>query len=287
MGKRIQGLFLIPLLFISSLSYASVYFSYVEDIQSKGNEHTYYYQMDYWRASSSTEPNPCVSVLGSTGARHCYFSINHLHSGKGATGKGGRGDRASWKCGINFATYTSMQAIIDAAQNQCGLSFPDKGQSRHSGSIKTDECVGIFLDINTTSSYAKLLPGGICGIAPPPAGKCHFNYVANNRLELNHGTLNPSELEGNKQTGSFSIVCNQDMPVKVSSNVLQEYVNLRPNGELMSRVTLNGQPAWYGVNVNTKANQNMPIMVESVLKTNGTVAPGDFSGVMTLVMTIP
>lgn len=284
MGKRIQSLLLITLLFISSLSYASVYFSYVEDIVSSGSSHTYYYQMDYWRASSSTEGNPCVSVLGAAGAKNCYFSINHLHSGKDT---GGSGTRTDWECSINFATYTSMSAIINAAQSQCGLSFPRRGESRHSGSITTDECVGIFLKASKSNAYGTMLPGGICGIAPPPAGKCYFNYVANNRLELDHGSLNASDLNGDSQRGFFSIVCNQNMPVKVSSNVLQEYVYLRPNGELMSRVTLNGQPAWFGTIINARANTNELVTVESVLKTNGTVAPGNFSGVITLVMTIP
>lgn len=81
MGKRIQQLLFIPLFLITSISYGSTYFSYVEDIV-KGNGYTYYYQMDYWKANSPTEPNPCVSVLGSKGAKNCYFSINHLHSGK-------------------------------------------------------------------------------------------------------------------------------------------------------------------------------------------------------------
>ncbi|HHR5944626.1 TPA: hypothetical protein ACS78A_002845 [Providencia alcalifaciens] len=284
MGKRIQRLLLIPLLFISSLGYGSTYFSYVEDIVNSGSSHTYYYQFDYWKANSPTEPNPCVAVLGSAGSRNCYFTINHLHK---APNIGGAGSRKDWECAINFATYPTMASIIDAAQNQCGLSFPKKGETRHSGSITADECVGIFLDTNRTSSSAKMLPGGICGIAPPPAGKCYFNYVANNRLELDHGSLNAGDLNGNTQRGFFSIVCNQNMRVKVSSNMLQEYVPLRSNGELMSRVKLNDQPAWFGTIINARANTNELVTVESVLKTNGTVAPGNFSGVLTLVMTIP
>ncbi|WP_438872315.1 MrpH family fimbial adhesin [Providencia hangzhouensis] len=38
-----------------------------------------------------------------------------------------------------------MASIIEAAQSQCGLTFPRRGESRHSGSITTDECVGIFV----------------------------------------------------------------------------------------------------------------------------------------------
>lgn len=284
MGKRIQKL-LLPLFFIAFSSYSSTYFSYVEDIE-KNSGYTYYYQMDYWRASSSTEPNPCVAVLGSVGAKKCYFSINHLHSGKTT---GGYHNRADWTCDINFATYSTMASIIDAAQSQCGLTFPRKGESRHSGSITTDECVGIFVADSAKKNKPTILPGGICGIAPPPAGKCYFSTPtgAGNFLELDHGALSPDELNGNTQKSLFYIMCNMDMSVKVSSNMQSDYVNLRSNGELKSYVTLNYKSASEGLVQSVKANQVWPVNVISTLRTNGQVAPGNFNGNITLVLTIP
>lgn len=285
MGKRIQQLLFIPLFLITFTGYASTYFSYVEDIDSKGGQHTYYYQMDYWKASSPTEGNPCVAVLGAGGAKNCYFTINHLHSGKDT---GGIASRSDWECAINFANYKTMEAIINDARDTCGLTFPRKGDSRHSGGITTDECVGIFL-ARSKGAQGKILPGGICGIAPPPSGKCYFSAPegSTNTLELNHGALNADELNGNMQFGLFYIMCNKDMNVKVSSNLQQSYINLRPNGELQSYVTLNKQPASLGLVQSVKANQVWPVHVESTLKTNGTVVPGKFSGRITLVLTIP
>lgn len=285
MGKRIQQLLMIPLFFIASVCYSSTYFSYVEDIV-KGSGYTYYYQMDYWKASSPMEPNPCVAVLGSKGAKNCYFSINHLHSGKST---GGIASRADWSCGINFANYPTMASIIEAAQSQCGLTFPRKGESRHSGGITTDECVGIFVGETAKKSYATILPGGICGIAPPPAGKCYFTSPDGNgsTLELNHGALNANELNGDMQTSLFYIICNQDMSVKVSSNLQNDDVNLRPDGSLKSHVTLNNRSAAVGIVQSVRENQVWPVRVESTLKTNGTVEPGKFSGRITLVLTIP
>lgn len=288
MGKRIQQLLLaIPLLFFGMAgSYGSTYFSYVEEVESLSKyENIYHFVMEYWKESSPYEGNPCQSVLGSTGAKRCYFTINHLHSGKNT---GGIASRANWSCDVNFATYTTMAAIIRDANAICGLSFPRTGSSQHSGAITTDECVGIFL---TTSKGAqgKILPGGICGIAPPPAGKCYFTSPTGggNSLELNHDPLNADELNGDVEKGLFYIQCNQDMSVKVSSNLQQDDVYLRPNGELLSRVTLNNQSAAKGLVQSVRANQVWPVQVASTLRTNGTVAPGKFSGRITLVLTIP
>ncbi|HBO21392.1 MAG TPA: hypothetical protein DD649_00695 [Providencia sp.] len=284
MGKRIQQLLFVPLFFMTFFSYASTYFSYVEEVVSSGSSHKYYFQFDYWKASSPTEGNPCVSVLGADGAKKCYFTINHLHSGKDT---GGVTSRIAWDCRINFATYRTMEAIIADARDQCGLTFPKTGMSEHSGTIKTDECVGIFLGDKQRDGLSKMLPGGICGIAPPPAGKCYFASVENNTLELDHGSLNADELNGNTVSSMFSILCNQDMGVRVSSNLQQNYVSLRPNNELQSMVTLNDQPASVGVLVSARANRGTPIIVKSILRTSGSVAPGKFSGRITLVMTIP
>ncbi|MGJ3355856.1 MrpH family fimbial adhesin [Providencia sp. Je.9.19] len=285
MGKRIQQLLFVPLFFITFFSYASTYFSYVEEVEElKHNENVYHYQFDYWKASSPTEGNPCVALLGSAGAKNCYFTINHLHSGKD---KGGVASRIDWDCHINFATYKTMEAIIGDARDRCGLTFPKKGSSQHSGAITTDECVGIFVARKQRQGSAKMLPGGICGIAPPPAGKCYFASVGNNTLELDHGSLNADELNGNTVSSMFSIMCNKDMGVRVSSNLQQNYVSLRPNNELQSMVTLNDQPASVGVLVSAQANRGTPIIVKSILRTSGSVAPGKFSGRITLVMTIP
>ena len=285
MGKRIQQLLFVPLFFITFFSYASTYFSYVEEVESaSATNNTYHYQFDYWKANSPTEGNPCVSVLGHDGAKRCYFTINHLHSGKYT---GGVASRIDWDCRINFATYKTMEAIISDARDLCGLTFPYRGSSRHSGHITTDECVGIFLGKSQRAGSGKILPGGICGIAPPPAGKCYFASVGNNTLELDHGSLNADELNGNTVSSMFSIMCNKDMGVRVSSNLQQNYVSLRPNNELQSMVTLNDQPASVGVLVSTQANRGTPIIVKSTLKSSGSVVPGKFSGRITLVMTIP
>ncbi|HHE6470170.1 TPA: hypothetical protein ACPFI9_002730 [Providencia rettgeri] len=288
MGKRIQQLLLaIPFLFFGVGSYGSTYFSYVEEVEStSATNNTYHYQFDYWKASSPTEGNPCVAVLGAVGAKKCYFTINHLHEGKDT---GGVASRIDWDCRINFATYKTMEAIIGDARDLCGLTFPYRGSSRHSGRITTDECVGLFLGDSQRESKGKILPGGICGIAPPPAGKCYFTSPTGsaNSLELNHGALNADELNGDVETGLFYIQCNKDMSVKVSSNLQQDNVYLRPNGELQSYVTLNNQSASKGLVQSVKANQVWPVQVASTLRTNGAVAPGKFSGRITLVLTIP
>lgn len=286
MYKIIAKFWLVLFLTLSSMTVgqASTYFSYVYEVESvSATNNTYHYTMEYWKTNYFNEPNPCKDVLGA-GARGCYLTINHLHSGKTT---GGISDRIDWSCAINFIDYPNMDSIIRDAQSQCGLSFPRSGKSRHSGRITTDECVGIFLGRTNKQGSATILPGGICGIAPPPAGKCYFSYVNNNQLVLDHGSLNPEQLNNNKQSGMFTVICNKDMAIQVMSNMSDSLIDLRSDGSLRSYITLNGSPASAGLTYNMKANVAAPIMAESTLITRGDVTPGKFSGRITLVMVVP
>ncbi|ELX8379869.1 hypothetical protein AB7Y49_12125 [Providencia vermicola] len=278
------GVGLLLALSSSAMVYASTYFSYVEEVESHSKtENTYHYVIENWKVSSPYEPNPCKTILGSN-ARGCYFSINHLHA---APSKGGTASRIDWSCSINFINYTSMAAIIRDAQSQCGLAFPKSGKTRHSGPITTEECVGIFVATTDKKGGATMLPGGVCGIVPPPAGKCAFKYINNQQLVLDHGALNPDELNGNQKNSWFSVMCNKDMAIKIMSNMDGDYVNLRPDGSLKSHITLNGSPASAGVVYNMQANMETPVFTESTLITHGEVKPGKFSGRITLVMVVP
>lgn len=255
---------------------AAGYFSYITSITKP--ETRYHFVMEYWHATE-TYPNPCALVL--PGKSRCYIQINHLHKGKDT---GGVADRAPWRCRENIADLPNEKAVVDYLVNQCGLSFPYVGYSQHAGSVKTDECIGFFLTTSAGGGSGKLVPNGVCGIAPPPAGKCAF--VSDN-LTLSHGVLDVAQVNNHEVTRQFSFTCNTDMPVRISSAQVDHYLDLNPDRSIRSFLTLNGSPASIGTEVNAIQNQYMTVDITSKLQTFGTPSLGNFSGTTTLVLSIP
>lgn len=276
--KRIQQI--LKLLIVSCgfslFSVQAGYFSYITSITKP--ETRYHFVMEYWTANVSY-PNPCSIAL--PGKSKCFIQINHLHKG---TDTGGTASRAPWRCRENIADLPNEKAVVDFLVNECGLSFPYVGYSQHAGSIKTDECIGFFVTTSAGGGSGKLVPNGICGIAPPPEGKCAF--VSNN-LTLSHGVLDASQVNNDEVEEQFSLICNETMPVKITSSMEDHYLNLKPDGSIRSFLTLNGSPASLGTQVNTIKDEYMNVKIKSKLQTVGTPSLGNFSGTTTLVLSIP
>ncbi len=267
-------------------SQSAPYFSYISDVrQISGSETGYSFVFEYWKADQGYEPNPCVSVLGSAGARNCYLQINHFHGMSGGQLTGGAGSRTAWNCRINVARLNSLKEIYDVATRDCDLTLPLVGYSQHSGRITVDECIGIFLTTSNKASYGRILPGGICGIAPPPAGKCYF--VGTGELKIDHGALNSDDLNNNVQQKSFEVMCNKDMKLNIRSSMDTSLLNLRPDGSLRTEVKVNNIPAHLGTLIDARANIPVSVAIRSTLKAATDIVPGTFDGNFTLVLTIP
>lgn len=276
--KKIQQILklLIVLGSVSLFSAQAGYFSYITSIT--GPQTRYHFVMEYWNASTSA-PNPCAVAL--PGSNKCYIQINHLHEGRDT---GGTASRAPWRCRENIAHLPNEQSVVNYLVNRCGLYFPYTGYSQHAGSIKTDECIGFFLTKSEGGGKGKLVRNGVCGIAPPPEGKCAFS---NSNLTLNHGMLDIDQVNDNIVEEQFTFTCNTNMQVRVSSSHIDDYLSLTPDGSIRSYLTLNNTPAPRGLIIYAIKNQYMTVNIKSKLKTFGTPSFGNFSGTTTFVLSIP
>lgn len=282
--KKIQQILklLIVLCSFSLFSVQAGYFTYITKSgpspEIKGNIR-YDYVLEYWTEMGFT-PNPCKS-LGLSG--RCYIQLNHFHS---KPNKGGTGTehRARWRCDVDLQHLSSMAEIRDVAVNQCGLTFPYVNYSTHAGSVTVDECIAFFMTSSPTGGSGRMVPGGVCGIAPPPEGKCAF--ISNN-LTISHGVLDVTQVNGNEVEEQFALTCNETMPVKITSSMEDHYLNLKPDGSIRSFLTLNGSPASIGTQVNAIKDEYTYVRVISKLQANGTPSLGNFSGTTTLVLSIP
>lgn len=271
------------LFLIASLAIFSAeagYFSYITQVTELSKRDTRYdFVLEYW-TENGNNPNPC-QALGLL--KGCYIQMNHFHKWPDEGGSN-EARRMPWSCDVDLTHLKNMAEIREVAINQCGLTLPFTGSSVHSGSIKADECVAFFMTPHKRAKYGRMVPGGICGIAPPPAGKCAFRT---NNLELSHGILDVESVNGNQTEGEFTFICNQNMPVKISSAMEEELLRLTSDGSIRSQVTINGASSIVGTVVDAIANEYMYVRVNSKLQTFGTPALGNFSGTTTFVLSIP
>lgn len=282
--KRIQQILklLIVVCGFSLFSAQAGYFTYITKSgvsPDKSSDIRYDFVMEYWTEIGFT-PNPCKS-MGFNG--RCYIQINHFHS---LPDKGGTGTerRVPWRCNVDLQKLASMSEIRDVAMNQCGLSLPFVGFSDHLGKPKVDECIAFFMTSSPTGGSGRMVPGGVCGIAPPPEGKCAF--ISSN-LNISHGVLDVTQVNGDEAEEQFALTCNETMPVKITSSMEDHFLNLKPDGSIRSFLTLNGSPASIGTQVNAIKNEYTYVRVMSKLQTYGTPSLGNFSGTTTLVLSIP
>lgn len=131
-----------------------------------------------------------------------------------------------------------------------------------------------------------MMPSSLCGIVPPPVGKCEFTETS---VELVHGQVQLKNIEGHQARQTGYIRCTQTMDVMVYAAGAggNGMVNLRSNGSLKTRLTIGGVNGSTGVRVRALANIKMPLEFTSTLTKSGTVEAGDFFGSATAILAMP
>lgn len=279
MKAHLRIIILLAGLGFSQYSSASIW-SWIENLTECTATQTYCYEYTFtiadWDSNDDTA-NPCYGLSA------CTLMISHRHF---AVGTSGLGVVRTWGSGTYpFLTTAETMGELGASFKAI-FSLPFSSTTTHRGNeVAAEECVGIFyaagIDLGTnTSSQSEskysgypIMPNSICGAAPAPSGSCDF---VQDSITLDHGTLQKTELEGHEVSSTVNISC-------TSSKTLQVYiysadnVQLRDDGSLYSELYLNNNILGingFTLDVTDEAN----VSVKSVLRTNGTVAAGEFSG---------
>lgn len=210
----------------------------------------------------------------------CYVTVNHKHTVNGTGGNPA----------FQIARIEKLRTLAEVRDVVLkNRSFPIEGQTTHRGpSLNSNqECVGLFYQPNSSgiSPRGKLLPGSLCGIAPPPVGACKISEGA---VNLNYGDIDEASLSGAKRSETINVTCNLAMKVLViASGSDSGRVPLRADKSLYADLYLNNYPGEKGVTVNVPAGGSAPVSVSSTLRTNGRVAPGRFFGSGSIILTMP
>lgn len=282
-------LILLSLLALTAVRPASAsVWSWIDNLATCSSTNTYCYDYNFtiadWDEDDST-PNPCY------GSSACTIFIGHRHNAAGTSGP--RTNR-SWGAGTYPFLITSETMGELAKEFKSIFSLPYSSSTRHSGNtVATEECVGIFYavgkNLGTNSSEVNdssftgypLLPGSICGAAPAPSGSCDFDQDV---LTLDHGTLTRQELDGHEVSETVSINCTSSQTLKLFI-YSADNVQLRDDGSLYSELYMNDNVlGTNGFTLDVAEQQN--VVVKSVLRTNGSVAAGEFSGSTVMLITV-
>lgn len=168
------------------------------------------------------------------------------------------------------------------------ISLPYQGTAKHVGPAlnSNQECVGLFYESKSDGwSNGRLLPGSLCGIAPPPVGACEVNSGS---VILDYGDIDEVSLPGAARNQSITVTCNLDMNILViASGADSGRVPLRADNSLYADLFLNNNPGEKGAPIYVPAGGETRVDVKSVLQTRGRVAAGAFEGSGSIILVMP
>ena len=275
---------------ISPLSESAGIFSYITKSEKPSSgESLYEYVIESWDRNDTT-PNPCYGEI------RCAVSINHMHDIDGSGGASSS-SFANPSISVGSRKYPTMLSARTMGELRSIVvpvtGMPIRGSIRHLGTQQVDECVGLFYTTknssNATFKDAHLLPGSVCGIAPPPVGVC--NFTADN-LTLDHGsinvedTLNGKNINGNKVSATLGIQCSLAKRLRVIASTDNDGMAMLGNN-LYSKVTMNSVPITGSGTVYNLPGGTTQFTIASELRSNGSVAPGNYNKVVNLILTLP
>lgn len=275
--KRLSALFIFSVMMLFSTSSMAAIFSYITEsklVGSTGADYTFIVQR--WDPEPPTTLNPCY------GWKRCYITVNHRHE---ADGSGGTATRVVL---TNAQTYLTMEQLRQAVLAKLALPYgPTKAVHRGVDPSLLQECVGLFYQEESggIAKSGRLLPGSSCGIAPPPVGAYQ---IIDGSVNLDYGEINENELNNARRAKSIYITCNKDMSVKViATGMVSDRIPLRSDNSLYANLYLNNYSGEDGAIIYVPKGRATPVEVSSILRTNGRVDAGFFSGSGALILTLP
>jgi len=142
-------------------------------------------------------------------------------------------------------------------------------------SVVVDKASQVTCFTLRVGNTAGMTPLSSCVPVKPPPVKCDIT----GSVTIDHKTLSDHALNNAQASTQLNVRCSASASVTVrATRTNSRGVRLRADESLYSVVTINNRDATGGINVTTTNTMSTPITVMSTLNTQGTVAPGAFSG---------
>ncbi|KYG17281.1 hypothetical protein D3C81_37320 [compost metagenome] len=125
------------------------------------------------------------------------------------------------------------------------------------------------------------LPGTTCRPATVDPAQCHIDE---SNMNIDYGIVHSDRANGLVAQTVIHASCTQDMSIKViDATGVGSTVNLRPDGSLKAKITINGVPMATGYSF-TATPSGTALNIKAELVSSGDVLPGYFNGVAILVI---
>ncbi|MFO3672680.1 hypothetical protein ACKWMZ_05875 [Pseudomonas protegens] len=232
----------------------------------------YYFTVSDWRpdetiCSTMSMTSCIVKIIGAPAPGDYYSWIDTPYRYEGI--------RPSWS-----------SALVLQQLREKGFSIPFHGSFLvpRWTYVPSTFCISIaYAEISQTS-------GGMYGFYGPcvrvakPALKCD---VAGNKTIV-HENVSERAIDGNEAVTKLQLSCTGASSVVIyASRESDSRVNLRADGSLYSKLTIEGKAAADGVSIKVQEGVAAPVSIKSTLFSRGTVEPGEFSGSIVLRISPP
>lgn len=210
-------------------------------------------------------PNPCYQ-------KGCLMAVTWFHSG---------GSSFSQRYGPGgFVSDSKTLGEIGAALYRMG----DVGKEMRSDVYGTSlSCIYFGYKMDGISGGFLRFPGQSCHQVSVDPAQCYFETGSAN---INYGVVRADRVNGQIAQTVIHASCTQDIRVKViSAQASGSMVNLRPDGRLKAKITINDAPMSNGYTF-TATPAGTALNIKSELIASGEILPGDFNGSAVIVITL-
>lgn len=216
---------------------------------------------------NDTTPNPCYKVTT------CSMAVAWLYM-PGATGNGS---------GQKYQALYNPWISSSKTMGEVGAALYSAGIVGREGIVGAKDipmrCIFFGYMLNGGSYFT--LPGVKCRPPTVEPTQCHIDE---SNMNIDYGVVNSDRANGLVAQTVIHASCTQDMRIKViDATGGGSTVNLRPDGSLKAKITINDAPMATGYSF-TATPSGTALNINAELVASGDVLPGDFNGVAILVI---
>ncbi|KYQ98600.1 hypothetical protein AWY96_08735 [Serratia plymuthica] len=211
-------------------------------------------------------PNPCYQ------RNDCSMAVTWYYSGGSGFGQVYNASQYS------FVAGSKTLGDIGAALYRLGVVGNESWQDLYGNNVR---CI-YFGYVKGSGGFGRF-PGQSCHQVSIDPAQCYFDTGS---ASINYGVVSADRVNGQIAQTVIHASCTQDIRVKViSAQASGSMVNLRPDGRLNAKITINDAPMSDGYTF-TATPAGTALNIKSELIASGEIPPGDFYGNAVVVITL-
>ncbi|MCK3863858.1 hypothetical protein [Pseudomonas sp. B329] len=258
---------------LAVLSCAAMAQAQAYNIVSTGSQYEsqgvrYFFEVTNW---SPTDPSPSPCETANPEKKICRVALSGIDFGVMAS------SFQQWD--LPAYPKTNLGTLL--------VDLQSKGfQAKNSILVDRNRRVCIsFLAAVTSGGGVQMAPFGPCTPVMAPALQCDIQ----GDTTIDHKSLPDNALDGAKASLLLNVQCKGGPASLIvsASRSNSNGVQLRSDGSLYSKITVNNEDATQGINVQVSDGTTAMLNITSTLSTHGTVEPGSFSGSTVVTVSPP